>query len=544
MNISNNNIDFNKNNIFYQEIKCGLGNQLFILFNLISLSTTYKYIYIIHFDDNYNDRKNFKQYSFFKNIKNSKKLNDSELMFFEKYNEKNHYFKKINPNNKNLFIKGYFQSYKYFWKNINAIKNHLYIDQKLISNIRLYFSKFKKKILSIHIRLGDYLIHPKSFPITPISYFKKALSFYNLKNYQIILFSDNLDLASEILKPLNIKYIYSSDYSCCDETQLYMLMLSDVKICSNSTYSLMSCYLNEIYNFVNDAEYIFPSIWFNKKKINYKIDDLMINNKFVVLDLDKLNIINYFDVITPIHEKDLNNYKKYLSTNTKFLNNASYYYISSKNLEINNTKFINENLFPFTKEIIRKYLNKYIPKNRVGWYYQQLLKLYIFKINIKLKDYILILDADIIFLKQFLIYDDKPILYYLNLINDKQIHIPYQESISYLFPEIKINKKQSGVCHHMLFNRIILNDLLNKIEKKFNKPAWKAICDSVIEYVKKFNYNISIFSEYELYFCFIKNYYKDKYEYKNINFLDINLNKFNWIDKQNYAFIGNHSWRK
>ena len=191
------------------------------------------------------------------------------------------------------------------------------------------------------------------------------------------------------------------------------------------------------------------------------------------------------------------------------------------------------------KKDVSKYLKKFIPKERISWYYQQLLKLYIFKINYNIKDFILVLDADIIFLKSFYPYKNKkPILYYVNT----NIYNPYIHSLIYLLPNAKIIKNKSSICHHMLFEKKILNNLLDEIEKKFKKPAWKSILDSVILYVKSFGYKISLFSEYELYANYVKNYYKNNYNFKNISFLDTNLSKFNWKDKQNYKFIGNHSW--
>ena len=63
--------------------------------------------------------------------------------------------------------------------------------------------------------------------------------------------------------------------------------------------------------------------------------------------------------------------------------------------------------------------------------------------------------------------------------------------------------------------------------------------------MQKFGYNISILSEYELYFHYVKNIYKENYEFRNnLKFLDTNINKFNWITKENISFIGNHSWKK
>lgn len=529
------NTDYNKNNLLYQEIKCGLGNQLLIIFNLIYLSEKHNYKFIISFID-----LNSKKYNFFNNINFSKKLDKKNIQYFDKINEKDLSYESINLKNKNIILHGYFQSYKYWWNFRNKIKDYLYINHGLLNNIQKLYNDFEKPILAIHFRLGDYLTNPDNFSICSIDYFRKCLKFYNLNNYQIILFSDNLLLASEILKPLKLKYLNANNFYKDEESQLYMLMLSNIRICSCSTYSLVSCYLNEIYNFVKNTEYIFPSNWGNNNSIKYNINDIMINYKFIAVD-NNYNNDKIYDVVTTLHKKDLENYRKYLSTNKKFLNNSNkFFYISEKkNDTIIDSYHIKENKFPFSKKDIHDYLIKYIPEERIGWYYQQLLKLYIFKIKHTLKDYVLILDADIIFLKSFYPHkNNKPNLYYI----DKNIYKPYIYSIIYLLQYKNINSNTSYVCHHMLFKKNILNNLLDDIEQKFKKPAWKSIVDSVILYVRNFKYKISLFSEYELYANYVKNNYQNFYNYKKINFLDTNLSKFNWKDKKNYKFIGNHSW--
>ena len=547
--IINDNIDYSKNNLIYQEIQFGLGNQLFVLFNLISLSLKYNRKFILHFNKKFKLRKNFMNYSFFKNIQDSIPLYENNRKFFSKFKENQDIYSEIKLKNQNIILEGYFQSYKYFWNYIEDIKKIIFINEKLKNDIKKIYSLFNKPILAIHIRLGDYLKHPKQFPIPSIQYFEKALSFYNLKEYQIILFSDNYDLACEIFKQIDLDFIKANEYYNTDEEQFYMLMLSNIRICSNSTYSLMTCYFNEMYNFIENAEYIFPSKWFDKNFIDCDIDNIMINNKFIVIDTNNISYEKIYDVITPIHKKDLNNYKKYLSTNKKFLNYSSkFYYISEKDYNIQDSIFINEKLFPFTKNEITKYLKGCIPKDRIGWYYQQLIKLHIYKINQKFMDYILILDADIIFLKPFFIFKkNNPNLYYIKYDKDdsKKIHNPYIHTLKYLIPDMNINEKQSGICHHILFEKSILTSLLNKIEYKFNKPAWMSICDSIISYYKDNGYNISIFSEYELYFHYIQHFHKDHYKIKNkLSFLDTNINKFKWIDKKDYKFIGNHTWIK
>ena len=533
------NIDYNKNNLIYQEIKCGLGNQLLILFNLIYLSEKNNYKFIISFREQSIDNK---KYNFFNNINFSDKLDNKYIQYFHTIKEKDLSYNEIKLKNRNIILKGYFQSYKYWWDLKYKIKEYLYLDNNLINNIQNIYDKFNKPILSIHIRLGDYLTNPDKFSISSIHYYEKALKFYDLNNYQIILFSDNLILASQMLEPLNLNFINADKFYEDEESQLYMLMLSNIRICSCSTYSLVSCYLNEIYNFVENTEYIFPSTWGNNKQIKYNIDDIMIDHKFIILNNDNLKNYQIYDVVTTLHQKDLDNYKKYLSTNKKFLNYSNnFYYISQDDNKIINSNHIKEDKFPFSKKIIHNYLIKYIPKERIGWYYQQLLKLYIFRIKNKFKNYVLILDADIIFLKPYFPYKKKPKLYYIK----KKVYGPYLNSLAYLLSKKKnIYKDISFVSHNMLFNKNILNNLLDDIENKFKKPAWLCILDSVICYVKNFEYKISLFSEYELYANYVKNNYKDFYNFKNINFLDTKLRKFNWKDKKNYTFIGNHSWNR
>ena len=60
-----------------------------------------------------------------------------------------------------------------------------------------------------------------------------------------------------------------------DEDQFFMLSLSDVKICAASTFSLMSCYLNDIFKFVEDCEYVFPEKWFGPSGPDYNMYDIL-----------------------------------------------------------------------------------------------------------------------------------------------------------------------------------------------------------------------------------------------------------------------------
>ena len=65
----------------------------------------------------------------------------------------------------------------------------------------------------------------------------------------------------------------TNNYSTNDELQFLMLTLSDIRVCSNSTFSLMSCYFNEIFEFKKKSEYIFPHKWFGTSGPKFNLDE-------------------------------------------------------------------------------------------------------------------------------------------------------------------------------------------------------------------------------------------------------------------------------
>ena len=299
----------------YIKLLGGLGNQLFMLFNAISLSKQYNKKLIIDYDRNYTTnyfkeqnviRKSGDEYKLFKNLN----INSPNIDNFKIVNEKDYKYNKIELDSENDYvINGYYQSYKYFWKYREEIKKYIFIDNDKLNTIRNMLNKYGKKILAIHVRLGDYLKLQHHHYIQPLEYYKKALSYYNLENYKIILFSDDIPAAKNKLSDLNLDLICANDLFTEDEDQFLMLSLCDIKICANSTYSLMSCYFSEIYNFKDDNEYILPAIWFGPTGPNFNIDDLKLNYKFSSIDNTIYNS-NYKCAVIFFHKNAYQLYKK------------------------------------------------------------------------------------------------------------------------------------------------------------------------------------------------------------------------------------------
>ena len=80
-------------------------------------------------------------------------------------------------------------------------------------------------------------------------YYKKAIHNYNISNYKIFLISNDIENAENLIKPLNLQYTLADNIYFKEKQQFYMLMLADVHIGANSSFSLMASYLNDIYNF-------------------------------------------------------------------------------------------------------------------------------------------------------------------------------------------------------------------------------------------------------------------------------------------------------
>jgi hypothetical protein len=276
--------------IIYIRIAGGLGNQLFMFFTGISLAIDYNLIPILDYHSHDFFRHHFTKYTFYNNSNLLKEY--CNINSVNNIKEKNFRYEliDINPNINNVLnqeYSGYFQSYKYFWHNIEKIKKYFYIDNEKIIKYKNILNNLEKTI-AIHIRLTDYLNNKDYHLNVPIDYYINILSKYNLNEYKIILFSDDVLLAKSMLeKYIDINNIILADtYSNDDEDQLYLLSCTDIRICPNSTYSLWSCYLNEIYKFNENSIYYFPSKWFGPLGPEYDIYDLIPNNvKFNVINL-------------------------------------------------------------------------------------------------------------------------------------------------------------------------------------------------------------------------------------------------------------------
>ena len=211
------------------------------------------------------------------------------------------------------------------------------------------------------------------------------------------------------------------------------------------------------------------------------------------------------DVVIPCTNKDLPSLNLCINGIRKNGKNIRRIIVVSANKLTDIAEWFNESLYPFSKydvayEIFgnKKQATLYqnTPGNRLGWIYQQLLKLYAPFVIPNISSNVLILDADTIFLNpvEFLGRNHAGLL---NI--GTEYHLPYFEHGARLLPGFRrLFREYSGVSHHMLFQKSVLKDLFKCIELANHDKPWRCFCHCID---RTFLFSSSA-SEYELYFNF------------------------------------------
>ncbi|MFV8373878.1 alpha-1,2-fucosyltransferase [Flavobacterium sp. LB1P71] len=243
---------------------------------------------------------------------------------FTAYKEKKFHYESIKLDSENYDLEGWFQSEKYFDKNLT--KHYFEFKADLIQKLKnVYKEAFSKKTILLSIRRGDFVDHPDYFQL-PINYYILALinNFPDWKNKNLILLSDDIDYCKFHFSFLNNAF-FGSQLSGIE--QLALGSLCDDFIISNSTFSWWCAWLGEkrqstvvrpLHNFTaaknrrdNDKDY-FPERWKIFNHLDLKID---LGNTIVALK-----------TVNPIVEE-------YLSHSFHFSNeNQLFYWTDSKKI--------------------------------------------------------------------------------------------------------------------------------------------------------------------------------------------------------------------
>lgn len=280
------------------DLKGGLGNQMFQIFTLISCSIEQKnpfYINrnkfageIINTNENNDTIRHTYWESFFKHLRFFLKNEDLNLIQF---NETNFHYSEmpIFPKNKNILLFGYFQSYKYFEKNLSSILKYLKFttlkDEIIAKTVYNYDNS-----ISLHFRMGDYVKVQEHHPILKIDYYisslKHVITLTNKNDWNIIYYCEKNDY-EEIVQKINILKDHFKnltficiDFNLKDYEQMITMSLCKHNIIANSSFSWWGAYLND----KEDKIVTYPNTWFGPAQGNKKMSDLFPENWYKIYE--------------------------------------------------------------------------------------------------------------------------------------------------------------------------------------------------------------------------------------------------------------------
>ncbi len=218
-----------------------------------------------------------------------------------------------------------------------------------------------------------------------------------------------------------------------------------------------------------------------------------------------------FDAVVPFHPKD-SDILPYciagLKRNVRGLRNI---YVISKDEpeDIDDIIWIPEARFPFTLLNVASIIKN--TTNREGWYLQQLLKLYAFRVINDIEDHVLVFDADCVPCRPIEFFDESGRILFDSTTN--ALYESYFTHATRVLGDVfqRVDPNISGICDHMMFRRDILESMLQKIEIYNKKEAWR----SLLEAVDPAEYDRSGMSEYEMYYNYALSCWSDVYTHRN-----------------------------
>jgi len=165
----------------------------------------------------------------------------------------------------NVFLKGYFQSEKYFLPAKEIIRKELTFKENAIDRVKEFSLELNERnSVSIHIRRGDYEKDPaiaERHGTLSAGYYRSALEIIKTKIQlpRFYLFSDDMDWATKNLQLPDLVCV-SNEISKNHIEDFYLMSQCHHNIIANSSFSWWGAWLN------NNAGKIViaPDKWFKK----------------------------------------------------------------------------------------------------------------------------------------------------------------------------------------------------------------------------------------------------------------------------------------
>jgi hypothetical protein len=185
------------------------------------------------------------------------------------------------------------------------------------------------------------------------------------------------------------------------------------------------------------------------------------------------------------------------------------YVVSKDDPEEDDIIWIPESAFPFSIAEVQAIIQS--TNGRAGWYFQQLLKLYTFRVIEGILPHTLLFDADCVVCQPVSFFrEDKILLDW----SEKQDHAAYFIHARAIMGDIfhHADPEKSGITDHMLVYQPVMQRLLEKIECRGNDKAWRIFLQAVDPAQRDF----SGLSEYEIYYNYALTEFQSHYELRQL----------------------------
>ncbi len=250
------------------------------------------------------------------------------------------------------------------------------------------------------------------------------------------------------------------------------------------------------------------------------------------------------DVVIPAHEKDLDTLDYCIEGIRKNIADVRRIIVISKAKYTDKAEWFDESLFPFSFSEV----GDLVKGIGIGWHFQQLLKLYSPIVIPNISENVLIVDSDTVFFRKVKFFSQDGLPLY-NLSKDQNLdrstfHQNALKHIGVVFPEIISKLPEnfrniSGICHHMLFQRHLIEQLFAEVEKidGSGDPFYKIFLKT-----SHTSYGIA---EYNLYFYFLVSLHPSEYKIRILNYkntADFSLWKYRLRRKYHYCSF--HSYMR
>lgn len=171
-----------------------------------------------------------------------------------------------------IFLYGYFQSYKYFYNQYAIICRLIGLDkmkENLLIKLQLNNNNFEKNI-SMHFRIGDYKKIQDYHPLATYDYYERSLDYIKInkpnEKLNVLYFCEEQDIDDvlDIVNKLSTNFptynFKRGEKDLEDWEQMLLMSLCHHNIIANSTFSWWAAHFNSW----RDKIVCYPSVWFGK----------------------------------------------------------------------------------------------------------------------------------------------------------------------------------------------------------------------------------------------------------------------------------------